>query len=644
MAGTLPIAASSSAAAGGSARAERKRFWVYAVGGVVGVTVAAVLGLWVLLGQATAKVDAVGETSLALRDRMLVSITESGEIDAKRSVDVRCAVEGQSTIVWIIEEGTVVKQGDKLIELDSADLQERVRTQDMQFKTAASAYEKADKAFLIQESQRQSLLSAADLKIKFAHLDLKKYLGNDLADRLVAAEGKMPFDTLIKDVALGGEALQEKRKLQSDIDLAGEELSRAASKAEWTRTLKEKGYVTGSELEADELAYKRQQVALQQARTALELFLLYEFPKSAEKFYTDWMESKREYDRVDTRTSSELASAKSDRDNRKQALELETTRLQKVQEQLENTTIKAPQPGMVVYDVSSSRFSQENIIQVGTTVRHQQTLIKLPDMSEMNVKVKLHESVVKQASEGAPAYVTIDAFPKERLTGKVTKVAIMPDRGNFWSNPGVKAYITEVTLDSTPPGLKPGMSAQVEILVNQRDGILQLPISAIHVDKGYQIVYVKAPTGIEVRRVEVGMSNNRVVEILKGVTEGEEVYLFKPADAPEIQLSPEEQKAQQELEQKLAEIKPGVKADAAEAKPAGKSGKGKGDREKGGPRVRVPAEGPTGDAGPSPKRARPADKADAAPGAKAPDAAPAVPAAKAAAAAPAAAAEAKAAS
>ena len=555
MAGTLPIVVDKSADAKPAA-ARRRR--LATVGGGTAFLGIAVAGLWLILGQSSAPKPALsGETAKAFRERLVVTVVDSGEIDAKHSVNVTCEVEGLSNIVWVIEEGTHVKPGDKLMELDSADLQEKVSSQDMLYKISRALFEKSDKTFLIAQSTRESALATGGLTVKFTLMDLKKYLGTDLAERFIAADARIPYPDLLKDKALGGAALQMQRKLRSDIDLAGEELSRAASKAEWTRTLKEKGYVTGSELVADELAWRRQQVAQDQARTALDLFLLYEFPKAAEKAYTDWLEAKREFDRVDARTNSEVESARATRDTNKEASELEEARLKKVKDQLAKTTIVAPAPGMVVYDLGGVRWGQQVIIEAGATVRHQQNLFKLPDMSEMNVKVKLHESVVKQTAIGAQAYVTIDAYPKERLTGRVTKIAVMPDRGQMWLNPGLKTYVTEVTLDRTPEGLKPGMSAQVEILVDTREAVLQVPVSAVFVDKGFQVVYVKTPMGLDTRRVEVGLSNQRVVEICKDLKEGEEVYLFKPPGAPELQVSEEEiKKAQGEIEWKKREDLP----------------------------------------------------------------------------------------
>ena len=551
-------------------------------GGLFGLAAIGLVGALMLAGTGVKpNPAAAGETAAAVREKLVVTITESGEVDAKHSTDVRCEVEGQSFVVWVIEEGNTVKKGDKLIELDAADLQEKLQTQDMVYKTAKAAFDKADQAYLISKSLRESALSVAQLKAKFALLDLKKFLGTDLADRLIKADGALAADVLLKDKALGGAALQQLRKLQTDIDLANQKLSRAKDKLEWTEKLKEKGYVTGSELEADRLDCRSQEVLLDQARTELELFVAYAFQKSLEQAYTDWLEAKRECERIDARTKSDMEAAKATRDVGEEGLVLEEVHLKKAKDQVAKCTILAPQQGMVVYDTSGNRWNQNFVLEPGATVRNQQTLLKLPDMTEMHVKAKLHESVVKQVSDKAPAYVTIDAFPGDRLTGTVTKIAIMPDRGNFWLNPGLKSYITEVTLDKTPPNLKPGMSAQVEILVDTRPSVLQVPVSAVFVDKGFQVAYVRTPEGAaETRRVEVGLSNDKRIEITKGIEEGEVVYLFKPPAAPELKVSEEDLKkslqAKEPPQPKENGWRPAVKpdmgggsADAADpAKPA----------------------------------------------------------------------------
>ncbi|HUS45513.1 MAG TPA: efflux RND transporter periplasmic adaptor subunit [Phycisphaerae bacterium] len=542
-----------------------RKAWYAVLGGGAAVVVALAL---VSLRGGGADSPGGGETTRAIRDRFVVTIVESGEVDAKESKDVKCEVEGQSAIVWVIEEGKVVEKGGKLVELDATNLEDRLTSRLSAYRSAKAAYEQAEKQYEIQKSTNESLLSQASLTTKFALLDLKKYLGDALAERLIASEDPVDFANYAHNEALGGEALQKRRDLETGIDLANEELSRAASKVEWTRKLEGKGYVTGSELEADELAYHRREVELGQAKTALDLFLRYDFPKTAEQRFTDWVEAEREYARVKARCESELASAQSKLEAAKDDFEQEERLLAKAREQVEKAVIRAPQSGMVVYYTGSRRWDNV-VIEPGAIVRHQQTLIKLPNLEEMIVSAKVHESVVKQVASGAPAYVTIDAHPEKRLTGRVTKVGVMPDRSASWLNPGLKTYLTEITLDETPAGLKPGMSAQVEIQVVDRPGVLQVPVSSVHLDKGYQVVYVRTPRGPEVRRVEVGLSNDRTVEIVSGLKEGEMVHLYKPDGAPELDVP---EKAKEPLLPPPFEPEPGEAAEpsADQPKPDGR--------------------------------------------------------------------------
>ena len=528
MAGASHLSALKSAVSG---KGRARLLWIAGSGAALAVLVG--LSVWAVGSGSSATGPGSGETTRAARDRFIVTIVESGEVDAKESKDIKCEIEGTSTILWIIEEGTLVEEGQKLVELDPTNVQDQLTNQLSVWRSAKAAYEQAEQQYEIQKSTNESLLSQAALKVKFAALDLKKYLGAAVADRLAEDGESADFATLAKDEALGGEALQRNRQLDSDIVLAAQELEQAAGKVEWTQRLNEKGYVTGSELKADKLAHQRTQVALEQARTALELFLAYEFPKMAEQAYTDWLEAKREYERVQARAASELESAQSNRDAKKDAFEQEDRLLAKAREQVEKAVIRASQPGMVVYYTGSGR-REEVMIEAGANVRYQQTLIKLPNLAEMIVEAKLHESVVKQVAEGAPAFATIDAYPERRLTGRVTKVAVMPDRTAWWMPAGSRSYATQITLDEAPKALKPGMSAQVEILVDDRPDVLQVPVSSVYVDKGYQVVYVKTARGLEVRRVDLGLSNDRNVEILAGLEAGETVYLYKPTGAPEL--------------------------------------------------------------------------------------------------------------
>ncbi len=99
----------------------------------------------------------------------------------------------------------------------------------------------------------------------------------------------------------------------------------------------------------------------------------------------------------------------------------------------------------------------------------------------MRVRTAIHEAVIDQVRTGMPARVRLDAFPRERFTGTVLEIAPLPNRiSSFNSEP--KYYDTLVSIDHGSPRIqplpRPGMKAQVEILANDLDNVLSVPLEA----------------------------------------------------------------------------------------------------------------------------------------------------------------------
>ena len=162
-------------------------------------------------------------------------------------------------------------------------------------------------------------------------------------------------------------------------------------------------------------------------------------------------------------------------------------------------------------------------------MRERQVLITIPDMSVLALTVKVHESVVQQVKPGQMVRVRVDAFPAETLTGVVHSVAPLPDTSNRWMNPDVKVYETKVYLDEAPKWLRPGMSAEAEILVERHENVLQAPIQAVSLRDDRQVCFVKTALGVEERPVETGAMGLTMTEIKSGVEEGDTVLLRAPA-------------------------------------------------------------------------------------------------------------------
>jgi RND family efflux transporter MFP subunit len=332
------------------------------------------------------------------------------------------------------------------------------------------------------------------------------------------------------DVLGDGEAKQKLRKFEDDLQVAKKELEQATATLDGTRRLHDKGFVTRTDLQRDEIAYENSRLKVQTAETARDLFLKYEFIKSAEEFLSKYIEAGRELNRARKAAVSKLAQANARLKSAMAQYHVQRRRRQDLQEQLDKCVIRATKPGLVVYGGGRDDviyYGQEQIRE-GATVRELQTIITIPDLSRMVANVKIHESYIKKIKRGQKARITIDAFPDQVLTGEVTKLGVLPDSQNRYLNPDMKVYRTEVTIDGTHDWLKPGMSAKVEIFVDKLENVVYVPLQAVVSRDGKQVCYVANGGRPEKREVEVGQFNDEFIEIKAGLQAGELVLLHPP--------------------------------------------------------------------------------------------------------------------
>jgi HlyD family secretion protein len=355
------------------------------------------------------------------------------------------------------------------------------------------------------------------------------------------------FSKYAKIEALGdGEAKQKLRKLEDDLQVAKKELGQSTTTLEGTARLYEKGFVTKTDKERDEIAHQNSRLKVQTAETAQELFLKYEFPKLAEESLSKHIEAVRELNKAEKSAISKLAQAEAKLKSAQGQYSIQLRQRKELNEQLEKCTIRARKPGLVVYGGGRDDmyyYGGEERIREGATVRERQAIITIPDLSRMAVNVKIHESYIKKVKKGQKVRITVDAFPDKSLEGEVTKVGVLPDSQNRWMNPDLKVYLTQITIGATQDWIKPGMSAKAEILVGRLDDVVYVPVQAVVPIEGKRVCYVANGLKPDRREVEIGEFNDEFIEIKSGIKEGERVLLRPPeAAGPAGGKAPEEQK------------------------------------------------------------------------------------------------------
>jgi HlyD family secretion protein len=518
------------------------------------------------------------------RGPLEISVVQRGNLAARDAASIVSEIEGSSTVIFLIKEGTFVKEGDLVAELDSSTLVEKRLGQEISVQNADAAWKKAAAQYEIQKSQNASDIEAAERKLEFARIDLEKYTE--------------------------GDSLQTLEQATNEILLAEQERKQAADTHHWSKQLNDKGFITKTELERDQLAMNRADINLKQANRSLELLKAYEAPRSLKELAANVAETERGLERAKLRAEAQIADVEANKKASEAKLKLEREKLQKYEDQLAKTKLRAPAAGMVVYsrqEGGGGRMGGDTPMQEGAQVRERQEILQIPREGGMIVEASIHESVLKQVAVGSPCSIKVDSQPGKEFFGRVAFVALLADKGSWWANPNMRVYKTEIHIERPATGsedglkeLRPGMSCSVEIYAGRVDDCLQVPLQSVFVDKGETIAFVAHDDRHERRVIQVGRSNEKVVEIVSGLEEGEEVLLsappgFTPSGADEPRNSADAERAGMPAAMRAGALQNGAPPPGQEGAPAPGAASAQSDGADGGTARPDRPRGPRGD-------------------------------------------------
>lgn len=433
-----------------------------------------------------------------------ITVVERGNLKAANSVDIKSEIEGQTTILFLMEEGKIVEAGDLICELDATSMVEKRISQEITVQNAEASLVKATQNLEIQKSKNESDIAKAQRTRSFAEIDSKKYLEGDW--------------------------LSQEQEARDNILIAEEELKRADDTLTHSNGLFEKGYLTRTEYEADELAKKRKEIALEQAKRTQIVLMEYDHPRRMEELEADIVEADREVERVKLESEARLVDYEAEVRSAQARLDLERDKFTRLDDQIAKAKIYAPMAGMIVHaQPDGGRNSQGEPLNEGSTVRERQDLITIPSSEGMIAEVSLHESVLEKVQVGMQCSITVDALPGVVLPGEVRFKAVLPDKNSWFANPNQRLYRTTINVTKSDPRLRPGMSCSIEIHVQTIKNTLHVPVQAVFADGGNQVCFVVNDDG-STRRVpvEVGSYSAMWAEIKSGLTEADRVSLSLP--------------------------------------------------------------------------------------------------------------------
>ena len=453
-------------------------------------------------------------TFSVMRGPLRINVVESGTIKAREQLVIKNEVEGKTSIIYLIPEGTQVEKGQLLVELDASGLLDQKIDQQIKVQNMEAAFVGAREDLEVVKNQAQADVDKAELAYDFAKEDLKKYREGEYPNQLKEAESK--------------------------LTLAKEEATRAQEKVEWSRRLFKEKYISETELEADELTLKRKELDVELAKNNLDLLKNYTHKRALAQLESDVKQAKMALDRTVRKAKADVVQAEANLEAKRAEFERQKDKLKKVEIQIEKTKIYAPAGGQVVHATSVSgggpRWrSAAQPLEEGQEVRERQELIYLPTTSSAKVEVAIHEANLDKVRVGLPVKVTVDALPGETFWGKVARIAPLPDAQSAWLNPDLKVYNTDIYLENNSSTLRTGMSCKAEIIIEQHEEATYIPIQAVLRVGGKPTVYVVKSNDLEPRTVEIGLDNNRMVRIISGLEPGEVVSLTPPLAAAAVE-------------------------------------------------------------------------------------------------------------
>lgn len=195
--------------------------------------------------------------------------------------------------------------------------------------------------------------------------------------------------------------------------------------------------------------------------------------------------------------------------------------VERAEEDLRNATIRSPIQGVVLTRDRELGDAVSSILNLGSAAT---LIMTLGDVSSVYVEGQVDEADVGKIRVDLPVRTTVESYPGETFEGQVTRIAPM---GKAKDN--VTTFDVRVSIANPAGKLRVNMSANAEIVLEDRTNVLLIPEAAIVRDRtgktSVQLRDASAKTGFRSVPVKTGISNGQRTEVLEGVTEGAEIVL-----------------------------------------------------------------------------------------------------------------------
>jgi HlyD family secretion protein len=152
----------------------------------------------------------------------------------------------------------------------------------------------------------------------------------------------------------------------------------------------------------------------------------------------------------------------------------------------------------------------------------------LPDVSTLRVSTRADETERGRLALGETVNAQLDAIPDRQFTGKIEQISTIAtiDFSAGWPIP--RNFNLQIALDQTDARLKPGMTAQLTVVVDRVPDALTIPVEASFQKSGKTVAYVWQSSKFQERVIEVGRRSRDLILIANGLRPGDRVAMKDP--------------------------------------------------------------------------------------------------------------------
>jgi HlyD family secretion protein len=393
------------------------------------------------------------------------------------------------TILSILPEGSRVKAGDVVCELDS------------------SAYRDALPVQQIRSVQAGAWVEQAKFMLEANEIALREY-----------ADGILPQDTeLVRNYI----RICETEKEHADQNLA------------WSRAAHAKGFRTGSQVEADAATVQQAGFTVLDAECMLRRLVNYTAK------------------RIVKARRAKIEAIHADLLSLESSLQLETVRLKRIKTMIANCTMRAPRDGIVVHANRVNGWGTvEMQIRDGLAVHQSQPIFRLLDPRHLQVRATINETQVARVRSGQAVLIHLEAYPDRPLWGTVAEITPVSSltKGPFSD---VHSFYATVRIESGGFNeLRSGLTAELEFLVASRHQVPRVPLEATRSfgDRTFAAIASTTPDGPdwEWRPIALGATDTAFAEVVAGLKPGDRVIAHSES-LPPMDLGPPESERISEL-------------------------------------------------------------------------------------------------